>query len=291
MANKSDQTLLHHLRAVKDGKRCFENAFQGVTRMILEGEITKVTVTGKTTYDFSIFRSGKKHIIGMYDELNSFVSYVKDAAEGGSSKEMAYVLVGEPGNGKTFFVDFLCARYRDFLSKEGNRKYTFRFTNMDRFGSCGRINTIESQTYEDPMILAMNLFETQEDNKVFLAKKIGFSEREIETLYENYRPLGACSEYIWNDIRNLADGNMEEMLSFIKIVPVPLTESLGTITGKYPAKDKITSSAVDLLGEESIQRLLHVTDTNNPYRFDLRRGALARVAGGGIHFSDEIFKK
>jgi len=290
MANKSDQTLLHHLRAVKDGKRCFENAFQGVTRMILEGEITKVTVTGKTTYDFSIFRSGKKHIIGMYDELNSFVSYVKDAAEGGSSKEMAYVLVGEPGNGKTFFVDFLCARYRYFLSIEGNRKYTFQFTNMERFGSYGRITAIESQTYEDPMILAMNLFESPDQNKAFLLTEAGFSDSAIETLYENYRPLGACSEYIWNDIRSLADGNMEEMLSFIKIVPVPLTESLGTITGKYPAKDKITSSAVDLLGEESIQRLLHVTDTNNPYRFDLRRGALARVAGGGIHFSDEIFK-
>jgi serine protein kinase len=80
------------------------------------------------------------------------------------------------------------------------------------------------------------------------------------------------------------------MLEFVQIVPVPLTESLGTVTGKYPAKDKITSSAVDLLGEESIQRLLHITDTNNPYRFDLRRGALARVAGGGIHFSDEIYK-
>jgi len=47
---------------------------------------------------------------------------------------------------------------------------------------------------------------------------------------------------------------------------------------------------VDLLGEESIQRMLHISDTNNPYRFDLRRGALARVAGGGIHFSDEIYK-
>nr|WP_291316113.1 hypothetical protein [Desulfuromonas sp.] len=71
---------------------------------------------------------------------------------------------------------------------------------------------------------------------------------------------------------------------------MPLTESLGTVTGKYAAKDKITSSAIDLLGEESIQRLLHIADTNNPYRFDLRRGALARVAGGGIHFSDEIYK-
>ncbi len=53
---------------------------------------------------------------------------------------------------------------------------------------------------------------------------------------------------------------------------MPLIESLGTITGKYPAKDKITSSAVDLIGEESIQRLLHIADTNNPFRFDLRRG-------------------
>jgi serine protein kinase len=35
---------------------------------------------------------------------------------------------------------------------------------------------------------------------------------------------------------------------------------------------------------------MHITDTNNPYLFDLRRGALARVAGGGVHFSDEIYK-
>lgn len=290
MANESDHTLLHHLSALKEGKRCFENAFQGVTRMILEGEITKVTVTGKTTYDFSIFRAGKKHIVGMYDELNSFVSYVKDAAEGGSSKEMAYVLVGEPGNGKTYFVDFLCACYRGFLAKEGNRKYTFQFTGMDKVGSYGRITTIESQTYEDPAILAMNLFEEPDANREFLSKEIGFEDAKIDTLFDNYRPLGACSGYIWNEIREFTDGDIKEMLSHIKIVPVPLTESLGTITGKYPAKDKITSSAVDLLGEESIQRLLHVTDTNNPYRFDLRRGALARVAGGGIHFSDEIFK-
>jgi serine protein kinase len=247
-------------------------------------------VNGKTTYDFGIFRSGKKHIIGMYDELNSFVSYVKDAAEGGSSKEMAYVLVGEPGNGKTFFVEFLCTKYRQFLYLEENRKYTFRFIHMDNLGSYGKIATIESQTYEDPMILAMNLFDDPDENKSFLSREIGFSDGEIETLYDNYRPLGACTAYMWNDIRSHVAGNISEMLDRVEIIPVPLIESLGTVTGKYSAKDKITSSAVDLLGEESIQRLMHISDTHNPYRFDLRRGALARVAGGGIHFSDEIFK-
>lgn len=283
-------TLREHAAAIKEGSRLFENAFQGVARMILENEIEKVVVNGKTTYDFKIFRTGKKHTIGMYDEINSFVSFVKDAAEGGSSKEMAYVLVGEPGNGKTFFVELLCAKYRSFLSLDANRRYTFRYTNMDRLGHYGRIAGIESQTYEDPMILAMNLFENRDDNIAFLQKEFGFTDPEIERLYENYRPMGACSGYIWNDIRTFANDDLDEMLKYVEVIPVPMSESLGTVTGKYPAKDKITSSAVDLLGEESIQRLLHITDTNNPYRFDLRRGALARVAGGGIHFSDEIFK-
>ena len=119
---KNPNTFHQHLTAVKDGKLRFENAFQGVSRMILETEIEKVVVNGKTTYDFKIFRNGSKHVIGMYDEINSFVSYVKDAAEGGSSKEMAFVLVGEPGNGKTFFVEFLASKYRNFLGKRSQTR-------------------------------------------------------------------------------------------------------------------------------------------------------------------------
>src|SRR5512145_2354908 len=121
----STHSLIQHIKAVKKRQRRFEGAFQGVSRMILEGGIEKVTVNGKTTYDFKVFRNGAKHVIGMYDEVNSFVSYVKDAAEGGSSKEMAFVLVGEPGNGKTFFVEYLCGKYRAFLTEPKHRKYTF----------------------------------------------------------------------------------------------------------------------------------------------------------------------
>lgn len=290
MASQQNKTLHHHITAVKKGERAFENAFQGVSRMVLEGNIAKVLVNGKTTFDFTSFRYGKKHIIGMYDEINSFVSFVKDAAEGGSSKEMAFVLVGEPGNGKTFLVEYICSMYRNFLSRPENRKYTFRFTGLDQIGGYGNISDVESQTYEDPMILAMNLYEDAEESKKYLTRRYRLDDDQLEKWYENYRPLAACSAYIFNDIRDYTGGKLDDMLKHIEIRPVPLIESLGTVTGKYPAKDKITSSAVDLLGEESIQRLLHISDTNNPYRFDLRRGALARVAGGGIHFSDEIYK-
>ncbi|MBN2646118.1 MAG: serine protein kinase PrkA [Desulfuromonadaceae bacterium] len=289
-SRKEDGSLAAHLTAVKQGERRFENAFQSVARMILSQPIDKVVVNGKSTYDFGIFRTGRKHAIGMYDEINSFVSFVKDAAEGGSSKEMAYVLVGEPGNGKTFFVEYLCAKYRDFLAQAQNRRYTFRFVGMDQLGHYGKIAQIESQTYEDPLVLAMNLGETREQSMELLAKTYGFSDGQIETFFDDYRPLGACTAYMLNELYQHCDGKLNEVLKHVEVIPVPLTESLGTVTGKYAAKDKITSSAVDLLGEESIQRLLHISDTNNPYRFDLRRGALARVAGGGIHFSDEIYK-
>ncbi|MRR35534.1 serine protein kinase PrkA, partial [bacterium] len=202
MNGTSTVMLRDHIAAVKEGTRRFENAFQGVARMILEQGIDKVVVNGRTTYDFRIFRTGRKHPVGMYDEINSFVSFVKDAAEGGSSKEMAFVLVGEPGNGKTFFVEFVCARYREFLAKPENRRYSFRFTGMAQLGSYGKIDVIESQTYEDPMVLAMNLFEARGEGAEFLAREFGFTDKELDHLSDNYRPLGACTSYILNDIRN-----------------------------------------------------------------------------------------
>mgnify|MGYP000991502291 CR=1 FL=1 len=222
MTDPRNTTLHHHILAVKKGERVFENAFQSVSRMILEKEINKVTVNGKSTFDFTIFREGKKHAIGMYDEINSFVSFVKDASQGGSSKEMAFVLVGEPGNGKTFLVEYLCSLYRDFLSLPKNRKYTFRFTGLDRIGSYGSIKTIESQTYEDPMVLALNLCETRSETMQYLAKKLKVNAATLDQWNENYRPLGACSAYIWNDIRELTDGDVEEMLKCVEIVTVPL---------------------------------------------------------------------
>ena len=292
MKENGARSLGNHIKEVKKGKRRFENAFQSVARMILEDKkiIEKVTVHSKSTYDFKLFRNGAKHVIGMFDEINSFVSFVKDASEGGSSKEMAFVLVGEPGNGKTFFVDYLCSLYRSFLAIDGNKRYTFSFKNLDKLGTYGKIGRIQSQTFEDPMVLAMNLSGSKDECKAYLSENYGFKDNEVDKFFESYRPLGACSDFILNDIRENTNGDIKEVLKFIEIEPVPLSESLGTVTGKYSAKDKITSSAVDLLGEESIQRLLHISDQNNPYRFDLRRGALARVAGGGIHFSDEIFK-
>jgi serine protein kinase len=291
LSKKTPHSLDYHIESVIEGKRKFENVFQAVTRMILEypDGIKKITVNGRPTYDFQIFRKSKKHIIGMYDEINSFVSFVKDAADGGSSAEMAFVLVGEPGNGKTFFVDYLNKCYREFIAERENQRFTYRMNNLDKLGVYGRINSIESQTFEDPMILAMNLFEEKDKNIEYL-ESLGASEEQIIKYYKNYRPLGACSDYIFNQIREYSDGDIEKMKSFIEVVPIPISETRGTLTGKYAAKDKITSSAVDLLGDESITRLLHIPDTNNPYRFDLRRGALARVAGGGIHFADEIFK-
>lgn len=284
--------LCNHIKEVISGSRHFENIYQSLTRLILGSKenLRKVNINGKSTYDFQVFRNGKRHIIGMHEELNSFVSYVKDAAEGGSSKEMSFVLIGEPGNGKTFFVDYLSSIYRDFISLPQNHRYTFQFKNLDRLDKYGKINRIESQTFEDPMILAMNLFETRTDNIEFI-QKLGASDNQVMDYYNNYRPLGACSDYILEEIKTFTGGDINLILDeYIDIVKIPISESRGTLTGKYAAKDKITSSAVDLLGEESISRLLHITDTNNPYRFDLRRGALARVAGGGIHFADEIFK-
>lgn len=285
----SQQTLSYHLQQVAEDKRRFETAAQAVSRMILERPVEKINHAGKGTYEFEFFRQGRRHIVGWYDEINDFVNFVKDAAEGGSAKDMAFALVGEPGNGKTFFVDYVCSRYRQFLARTENHRYTFEYRRLTDLGGYGNIAVAPSQTFEDPMVLSMNLFTSPDESREYLAKA-GFTDIQVEEVFNNYRPLGACSEYIWNSIRVYCGGDIEKMLEFVSIIPLPMAESLGTVTGKYSARDKITSSAVDLLGEESLSRMLNIADVNNPYKLDLRRGALARVGGGGIHFSDEIFR-
>lgn len=283
------KNLFFHIKEVLAGKRRFENAAQSVSRMILEKKIEKRVRGGRIVYDFEFFRQGKKHLIGWYDEINSFVHFVKDAAEGGSAKEMAFVLVGEPGNGKTFFVDYICLRYREFLSKQENLKYTFAFTGLDKtLGYDPKVAEMPSLTFEDPLILAMNLFENISDSKENLSKN-GFTDKGIDELYNKRRPLGASTEYLWKELLLHYCGDFRKALEHVRVTPVPMSDSLGTTTGKYSAKDKITSSSVDLLGEESLQNLL-LLPSADPNRFDLKRGALARVAGSGIHFSDEIFK-
>ncbi|MBT8334649.1 MAG: hypothetical protein KJP19_09470, partial [Deltaproteobacteria bacterium] len=62
MAQVGQDSLHEHITAVKKGERVFENAFQSVTRMILEKDIDKVIVNGMSTFDYKIFRAGDKHI-------------------------------------------------------------------------------------------------------------------------------------------------------------------------------------------------------------------------------------
>ncbi len=281
--------LLFHIKQVQEGRRRFENAAQSVSRMILEKKIEKRVRAGKTIFDFEFFHQGNRHIIGWHEEINDFVHFVKSAAEGGSAKEMAFVLVGEPGNGKTFFVDYICEKYRQFLSQPENYKYTFKFVGLDKALEYDpRVAEMHSLTFEDPMTLAMNLFGDTAKSMRFIVDT-GFDDKKVAALFNQRRPLGASTEYIWHELMQKYDGDVNMALEHVHIIPVPMRESLGTTTGKYSAKDKITSSSVDLLGEESLQHLL-LLRLGDPNKFDLRRGALARVAGSGIHFSDELFR-
>lgn len=289
MAGDKYLSLEDYLAELKRGEHKFETAAEAVARMILEGGFQKKYRGGKLIYDFNFFRQGKKPVVGLYEEIEEFVNFVKDAAEGGSAAEMAFVLIGEPGNGKTFFVDYVCDGYRRFISHPKNRRYTFDFICLDKLGGYGNLKCLPSQTLEDPVILAMNLFEDKKESREYLAT-FGFSEVELEDMFRKYRPLGASSEHVWLDILNYTGGDIKEALKFVRVLPAPVANNMGIPTGKFSPLDKITSSAADLVGEESLDRILNLSDPMNPYRYDLRKGALARAGGGGIHFADEFFR-
>ena len=82
--------------------------------MILDNEIKKVVVNGKTTYDFGIFRIGKKHLIGMYDEINSFVSFVKMRLKAVLPKKWPLCWWENQGTVKPFLWNFYAVNIVNF---------------------------------------------------------------------------------------------------------------------------------------------------------------------------------
>ena len=91
-----------------------------------------------------------------------------------------------------------------------------------------------------PLRLAMNLYETEEENRKYLAGAGVLTIRAWTISITTIRPWGPVHSYILEDLRRFTGGDVEEMKKYLTINPVPLSETLGTITGKYPAKDKIT---------------------------------------------------
>jgi len=73
-----------------------------MARMILRQPSEQKVADGRTALKFMIVRKGCIHVIG----INRFGAFVKDSAECGSPKERIFVWEGEPGNGKTFFLEY-----------------------------------------------------------------------------------------------------------------------------------------------------------------------------------------
>ncbi len=299
--------LSAHVKGVLTGERKFQNVFESLNEMLREGGVQEATVNGRQKYEFNLFRTGAKPIVGMHDEIMGLASFIKQAAQGGKADELAFVMIGEAGNGKTYLAEFLMAKYREHTLKAGNRRYTFKFTGLTdpKFhGAFGRIPAMESQTFEDPMLLALNL-----DDDIWRSLALsGMSHAPIgkdgdvapivefqDRFSRLRRPLGADTDHTLGIIKDLAqsDKDLTRLLAeHVEIVPVRISPTSGVLTGKYAPKDKITASADDLLGKLDITRQLLLGDQglNHPYRFNLRQGALARAGGGGIHFADELFK-
>ncbi|MFP4656897.1 MAG: serine protein kinase PrkA [Candidatus Woesearchaeota archaeon] len=287
-------SLDEHIEKVAKDERRFENVYRSVSRMMLEGKdrVKTISVNGMPMQDYSFFREGKEPIVGMYDEINRLVNFFVDGANSPQSRKQGFVFIGRPGNAKTHLIKKLGNEYLNFLSHPGNERYTIRFNRLDELdGEYGDIAFRESETFEDPMILAMNLFPDLDDSIAYMKKK-EIGEEKIEDFMQDYRSLNPASERMLLDILERNDGDPEKALSegFIDVVKVPLARNTGNIFTEYKATDEKGADMRKLTGKKDMILEMKVRDKSNPVVNSLRSGSLARSAGGGIHFSDEQFK-
>lgn len=277
------ESLQYHVEEFKKRNRIFVDAFRGMERVLGSGLLEKVPGLNKDHPSYELY-------IRRIERLSKYVQCVLG---GVIPKESVFLISGPARSGKDFFCRALRHAFITFFQQPKNQKYTFEFIGLEKLGlGCGH-DTVTSQTYEDPMILAMNLVWPPEENKDLLTKKFRLPADEVESLYHRCpyykppRPLGSYSCYLWQWIKESVGYDIDKALDHIQIVPVRPLVTNGVLSTNHCLRDELLQSPSDLIGELRGEPLITPDD---PFYYDLKSGTVARVAGGGLHIFYEIFK-
>jgi len=139
-----EEGLFGYIKKVKNREIRFENAHERLSRMVGE--------------DWPKYRKSE-YADFMNNIWANFSMRVRDCP---------WLVVTDPGHNACGPIDYLCDQYAEFSAKPENRRFTFRFVDLEFSDHYRDMQFIQSETFEDPMLLALNFFDDWDSNKDFL---------------------------------------------------------------------------------------------------------------------------
>ena len=257
-----------YLDLVKENPKITRNAFQRLYDMVLEAGTEEYIDFKKPVVRYKFFddlkNDGKDAIFGLDVPLMKLVNVLKAAALGYGPEKRVILLHGPVGSAKSTICRLLKKGIEAYSKTQQGALYTFEW--VDERGDLGELfgkNTkvFHSPMNEEPLILIPDEMRQTVCDEINRGQDANF-RMKIDG------ELCPPSRYIFRQLMERYHGNLQKVLSHVRVKRMLLSEADRVGIGTFQPKDEKNQDSTELTGDINYRKIAEYGSDSDPRAFN-----------------------
>ena len=273
--SSSSQAQLHwsgtfeeYLVLVKKNPKITRNAFQRMYDMIVDAGQEEYEDFKKRVHRFKFFddaaNNGKDAVFGLDIALMKLVNVLRAAALGYGTEKRVILLHGPVGSAKSTICRMLKKGIEAYSMTEAGALYTFEWVDeagvLD--GILGKgIKSFPSPMNEEPLLLIPEALRQQVCDEVNRGQ-----DGEFRIKIEG--ELSPPSRFIFRNLMDKYKGDMQKVLSHVRVKRMFLSEADRIGIGTFQPKDEKNQDSTELTGDINYRKIAEYGSDSDPRAFN-----------------------
>lgn len=281
-------SFFEYLDIVKANPRVTRNAFQRMYDMIMEAGTEDYVDFKKPIVRYKFFddaaNNGKDAVFGLDVPLMKFVNVLRAAALGYGTEKRVILLHGPVGSAKSTICRIIKKGIEKYSLTEAGAIYTFEWIDEknELDGLLGKeVKAFISPMHEEPLLLV------PEEMRQALCDDINRGQ-EIEFRMKIEGELCPPSRFIFKSLMERYRGDLNKVLSHVKVRRLFLSEADRVGIGTFQPKDEKNQDSTELTGDINYRKIAEYGSDSDPRAFNF--DGEFNVANRGVIEFVEVLK-
>jgi serine protein kinase len=257
-----------YLNIVKEKPKVTRNAFQRMYDMIMEAGTEEYTDFKKQVIRYKFFddvaNNGKDAVFGLDVAIMKFVNILKAASLGYGTEKRVILLHGPVGSAKSTICRMLKKGLESYSRSEQGALYTFEW--YDEKGELGDLLGKDNRVFPSPMHEEPLLLIPME-MRASLCDEINRGQEGTYRVSIDGE-LSPPSRYIFRELMDKFRGDLNKVLSFVRVKRLVLSETDRLGIGTFQPKDEKNQDSTELTGDINYRKIAEYGSDSDPRAFN-----------------------
>ena len=261
-------TFNDYLNLVKENPKVTRNAFQRMYDMVTEKGTSEYTEFKKQIQRYKFFddeeNDGKDAVFGLDVPLMKLVNVLRSAALGYGTEKRVILLHGPVGSAKSTICRMLKKGVEAYSKSDQGALFTFEW--VDERGELGGLLGKETKTFVSPMHEEPLLL-IPEDLRERVAEELNRGNKS-DFRVNITGELSPPSRFIFRALMEKYNGDLNKVLSHIRVKRLVLSEADRIGIGTFQPKDEKNQDSTELTGDINYRKIAEYGSDSDPRAFN-----------------------